>query len=475
LNFDLQDFFGTINFGRVSGYFQKDSAFQLPEEVANTIAHIACYNGSLPQGSPCSPVISNLIAHILDLRMLRFAEKTGCRYSRYADDITFSTNQKVFPERLASKDIDNSSVWNLSEDLVGAVTRAGFKIHPKKTRMNITGSRQEVTGLITNHVVNIKREYWLTTRAMCDRLFREGQYVPPKSLQESSPVQPTKNLSILEGRLSHIFNVKRHSIDPGLLIKTNNADDLSSFERTYGQFLFYKLFVALNRPLVVTEGPSDRVFVRTALKERKKKFSALFHAETNSPVFSLLKVSLERRRLLSVAPGTSGQGELIRKYRRTVEQFGAKEMKFPVIILTDNDKSAQDNVFGKASKMQQDLGIPSAKMNISSADQFVYLGYNLYLIKIPHAGDASEKTIESLIPDAWLKAKYKNKIFDVKKPNGSATHLSKMDFASQVIEENSAQIDFSKFDPLFDLLVKVLEDYRALQQKNAIVVKEKSV
>ena len=63
LNIDLQDFFTSFHFGRVRGFFEKDKNFLLPYEVAVTIAQIACYNGHLPQGSPCSPIITNLICN----------------------------------------------------------------------------------------------------------------------------------------------------------------------------------------------------------------------------------------------------------------------------------------------------------------------------------------------------------------------------------------------------------------------------
>jgi RNA-directed DNA polymerase len=66
LNVDLKDFFGTINFGRVRGFFISDQNFRLNEKVATVIAQIACHENALPQGAPCSPIISNLIGHILD-------------------------------------------------------------------------------------------------------------------------------------------------------------------------------------------------------------------------------------------------------------------------------------------------------------------------------------------------------------------------------------------------------------------------
>jgi RNA-directed DNA polymerase len=63
-NIDLTDFFGSINFGRVRGFFIKDERFHLNPKVATIFAQIACFKQSLPQGSPCSPVISNLIGNI---------------------------------------------------------------------------------------------------------------------------------------------------------------------------------------------------------------------------------------------------------------------------------------------------------------------------------------------------------------------------------------------------------------------------
>ena len=100
-NLDLEDFFPSINFGRVRGFLLKNRDFELHEDVATIIAQIACNKNSLPQGSPCSPVISNLVAHLLDMRLVKLASRAGCTYSRYADDLTFSTNKREFPPDIA--------------------------------------------------------------------------------------------------------------------------------------------------------------------------------------------------------------------------------------------------------------------------------------------------------------------------------------------------------------------------------------
>ncbi|WP_434120444.1 reverse transcriptase domain-containing protein [Pseudomonas fortuita] len=75
LNIDLKDFFESFNFGRVRGFFIANKNFQLDPAVATVIAQIACYDNKLPQGSPCSPVITNLITHSLDIRLASLAKE----------------------------------------------------------------------------------------------------------------------------------------------------------------------------------------------------------------------------------------------------------------------------------------------------------------------------------------------------------------------------------------------------------------
>lgn len=91
-NVDLQDFFPSINFGRVRGFFIKNAHFELHPKVATVIAQIACHDNELPQGSPCSPIISNLIGHLLDIRMVNLAKKAKCTYSRYAGNLKDKIN-----------------------------------------------------------------------------------------------------------------------------------------------------------------------------------------------------------------------------------------------------------------------------------------------------------------------------------------------------------------------------------------------
>ena len=181
LNLDLQDFFPNFNFGRVRGFFIKDKELAVPAKVATVIAQIACYEGGLPQGSPCSPVIADMIAHILDVRLAQLAKRYKVTYSRYADDLTFSTNQREFPVALAHRENKPGSQWELGAKLTSAIERCGFTINPAKTRMQVRASRQMVTGLTVNKKVNIPQDYYRAVRSMCNALFQTGSYHRPIS------------------------------------------------------------------------------------------------------------------------------------------------------------------------------------------------------------------------------------------------------------------------------------------------------
>lgn len=146
-NADLSDFFGTINFGRVRGFFIKDKHFLLSPATATILAQIACNENKLPQGSPCSPVISNLIGHILDMRLVELAFQQGCTYTRYADDLTFSTNKLDFPTAIAVPKEGDPHGWLPGSGLQNIVKKCGFSLNEKKTRLQYRDSRQEVTGL----------------------------------------------------------------------------------------------------------------------------------------------------------------------------------------------------------------------------------------------------------------------------------------------------------------------------------------
>ncbi|MEB3122349.1 MAG: reverse transcriptase domain-containing protein [Snowella sp.] len=166
LNLDLKDFFPSVNFGRVRGLFMA-VPYGLPAEVATVLAQICCHDNQLPQGAPTSPIVTNMICAKMDSQLQRLAKECRATYTRYADDITFSTTLKEFPEALAYAITEEGQErLVLGDRLVGIITKNGFNINEKKVRLQSRGNHQEVTGLTTNQFPNVKRSYVRQIRAM---------------------------------------------------------------------------------------------------------------------------------------------------------------------------------------------------------------------------------------------------------------------------------------------------------------------
>lgn len=168
LNIDLEDFFPSVNFGRVRGLFMAPP-FQLGPAAASVFAQLCTYKNGLPQGAPTSPALSNFVAADLDRRLSRLARENGVRYSRYADDITFSTNHANFPPAIAvfaQAEAGGRLAVRAGEALERAITAAGFSINAKKVRLQKRDQRQTVTGLNVNARANVSRRRIRRLRAM---------------------------------------------------------------------------------------------------------------------------------------------------------------------------------------------------------------------------------------------------------------------------------------------------------------------
>ena len=151
LNLDLENFFPSISFGRVIAVLQLNPIAAQPK-VAYYITQLACHNGSLPQGAPTSPVISNLICQRLDRRIESLVKSHQVAYTRYADDLTLSSDQPF----------ENGLLNHLDQ----IIQDEGFTVNMEKVRLQLKNNRQEVTGLTVNEKVNVPRKYLREVRAM---------------------------------------------------------------------------------------------------------------------------------------------------------------------------------------------------------------------------------------------------------------------------------------------------------------------
>ncbi|MBR3885052.1 MAG: trypsin-like peptidase domain-containing protein [Clostridia bacterium] len=172
LNLDLKDFFPSINFGRVYGLLMSEP-FNANKKIAVALAHILCYDNELPQGAPSSPLISNLIAYSLDNKLLALAKEYHCNYSRYADDISFSSNSTHMPKQLVVFD-DLIHEWIIGDDLQNTIESCGFSINHGKTRLLKKNQRQEVTGIIVNSKLNLNRKYYREIRSIFHKIKVNG-------------------------------------------------------------------------------------------------------------------------------------------------------------------------------------------------------------------------------------------------------------------------------------------------------------
>lgn len=166
-NVDLDDFFPTINFGRVRGLFMRPP-FDMAPAAATVVAQIVTFRNGLPQGAPTSPSLSNFIATALDRKLLRLARQHRLAYSRYADDITFSTDASLFPPAVAVREESAPGTYRVTagDALVAAIEASGFRINERKVRLQGRGVRQSVTGITVNTRLNVDRERVRKVRAM---------------------------------------------------------------------------------------------------------------------------------------------------------------------------------------------------------------------------------------------------------------------------------------------------------------------
>ena len=209
-NVDIKDFFHSFDLNRVKlSLFNKPFIFKDSREpVAYIIASLVTCNIAgkrvLPQGSPVSPALTNHICYRLDHRLSGLAKRFGADYSRYADDITFSSNRNIYRDDFIS-------------ELKRIINNESLVINEKKTRLHKKDERQEVTGLTVNDRLNVSRKYIKDLRMY---LYYANKYGVEKAQQiyykdfqllkqeNRSWVKPPKISLILKGKLNFLSMVK---------------------------------------------------------------------------------------------------------------------------------------------------------------------------------------------------------------------------------------------------------------------------
>lgn len=208
-NIDLKDFFSSIPQARVWKRFQL-APFNFNREIANVLAGICCAYDDytqcnvLPQGSPASPILTNAICDKLDHRMQGVAKRFGLHYSRYADDMTFSSMHNVYQDGSPFR-----------KEILRIVKDQGFQINENKTRLQKKGSRQKVTGLTVNSIVNVSRQYISDLRWLLYIWEKEGYAKAyalfyPKYKHEKVYIKEGKPVmeNVISGKLNYLRMIR---------------------------------------------------------------------------------------------------------------------------------------------------------------------------------------------------------------------------------------------------------------------------
>jgi retron-type reverse transcriptase len=183
IRLDLEDFFPSIELPKVRAVFVR---LGYPYSVALALSRLCTVQGRLPQGAPTSPAVSNLVCGRMDRRLTGLAQRLDFDYTRYADDLIFSSNDPRLPQLIPL--------------LKQVVEEEGYRVNERKLRIMRQSARQLVTGVVTNERPTLPREHRRRLRAALHRLHTEG----PTAVQWAGGTGGAHTLQVLRGHLAFL-------------------------------------------------------------------------------------------------------------------------------------------------------------------------------------------------------------------------------------------------------------------------------
>ena len=272
----------------------------------------------------------------------------------------------------------------------------------------------------------------------------------------------TSKLASLEGRLAHIYYVKERRDLTGHQKKEARFDAPKAPKELYQKFLFYKYFINSDLLVIVTEGKTDIIYLRTAIKSLAGKYPDLIGIKDEKIKLNVrfLNPTAVNQQVLKLGSGFSGMNSIIANYEKRLKKYKYLPLSSPVIFIVDNDDGGEKVL--KEAKKASGLDIKP-----SSKDLFFHIQRNLYLIKTPPGPAGEMSAIEDLFPKDVLKEPVGGKVLDLKKEHGDETSISKHIFAEKVVAPGVGKIDCSQFEPLLDGIVMVMKHYNEHQDKDS--------
>lgn len=448
---DIKDFFPSINFGRILGFFQKNKDYCLPYKVSVALTQLVCHNGVLPQGAPTSPVISNLICNILDQHLKVIAKKYKMTCTRYADDITFSTNRVLTDEE----------IQEVISDLYKTIENDGFTPNYDKTRIMKSSNRRMVTGLIVNTRINTPKQYSKQTRAMAYKLYSEGKYTI--NGKEGT-------LSQLEGRFQFIF---RSDLQNPAFAKDDKGN---LHQRDYARFLAYKYLWANSQPIIFCEGKTDSIYLKYAILSLKDLYPQLVKTDDNNTcklLISFFKDSEKYRKTWKLSSNGGTRFTPLFEIYQTNNTNKENHIRFfkekgicaknPVIILLDNelaDKKApiNKNKYQIKKYIKNVDNVTNDFKSFFTSHSYWNITENLYLLtyRLPIGKEKAE--IEDYLDWNYINSKITNLQFDRHGNHTKKEGYYNKDYLSKFVAHHYKEMDFNQFRPLLDDLVSIMNE-----------------
>ncbi len=468
ISFDIKDFFPSINFGRVLGFLEKDHCFQLKKPLSVQVANLLCYRNVLPQGAPTSPLISNLICGVLDYRLLSIAKRFRMSCTRYADDITFSTNASYSEEEIK----------DFIKIIYNEISRAGFIPNVNKTRIYHRNQRQVVTGICINKRLNVTRDYYKTTRAMAYSLYKNGHY-------KLNGYRGKQNN--LEGRFQHIYSVDNHICFAEEKKYNSNespifdANNWNSHFVDYARFLTYRSLWKNTRIMMFCEGKTDPIYIKSALKALAIQYPQLVSSHGKQHKFKIQFFNHHSK--INDVIGFNGEGgnqliNLLYFYNiKSKKEYHQKRSTIlpwikkicpiyesPVIILVDNEKSSnsplkalynacKNELFDKDFKNLDDSEL-IAKLRVRP---YIHIVDNLYLLTYQRIND-EDTEIEDILDNEYITKRLSPRKLDKTGTKHKSDGYYSKDFLSSFVSKHYKDMDFNNFKFLFDSIIQICKE-----------------
>lgn len=472
ISLDYKDFFPSINFFRVRGFFKNNKHFQLSDELATMLANLICYSdglkidknnwnksSQLPQGAPTSPLISNLICKGVDYKLSKIAFKNKLKYTRYADNLTFSTNINLSNAKIEKIILEIKKISNLE----------GFEINNDKTYVRRNYQQQRSLSIVLNKKINVTKNYYLETKAMCHSLYKSGAFVV--NGRKSS-------INHLIGRVSYIYH-----------LDLQNKIKNDSKKIMYDQIMKFNLLFNEKEPIIFVEGISEKRILKAALKRlilndpNNETYKKFIEINGDNKYRYKFKIYLSKRNekdnpknFLKITKGGDALKVFMNNYIK--DKYGFKNFchKYPnneirpIILLYDNElgddcenwgnnKNSLKPIQKTLFENRNNIKLKECYEELKNKNFYKY-DKNLNICVLPNSNlDSNNIQIEDLLDEKIINGKHWNgKTLNHKGGKNTNKNEYTKNQLSIFVAQNwkNKDFEFKKFKEVFELFEKII-------------------